>query len=135
MANSSLRWGRIVLGALLAEFLLIVAVIPVYASGAGQSALTTVAVVGSFIVFVPVAWWLARPTSTPVLHGILMGAFAALAYTLLSVIGRQFNADAPPTPWMYYVAHMLKLAGGATGGWMAAGAGSSKEKKVEVGGR
>jgi hypothetical protein len=119
MANSSLRWGRIVLGGILAELLLIIAVIPIYATGTSESVVTTVAVAGSFIVFVLLAWWLARPTPTPVLHGILMGAVAALIYTLLTIVGRQFNPEAPPTPWLYYVAHLLKLAGGATGGWLS----------------
>jgi hypothetical protein len=127
MANSSLRWGRIVLGAILAELLLIIAVIPIFATGASESVLTTVAVAGSFIVLVPIAWWLARPTSTPVLHGILMGAVAALIYTLLGVVGRLFNPDAPPTPLIYYVGHLLKLAGGATGGWLSTRAGTRVE--------
>ena len=72
MANASLRWGRIVLGGFLAEILLILAVIPVYATGGNQTVLTTVAVAGSFLAFIPVAWWLARTTSRPVLHGTLM---------------------------------------------------------------
>jgi hypothetical protein len=119
MANSSLRWGRIVLGGFLAEVLLIIAVIPVYALQAGQTVLNIVAVAGSFAVFVPVAWWLGRTVTRPVLHGVLMGAFAAAAYMLMYLIGRQFDPSTPPMPSIYYVGHLLKLAGGAMGGWLS----------------
>ena len=121
MATASLRWGRIVLGGFLAEILLILAVIPVYATGGNQTIITTVAVAGSFLAFIPVAWWLARPTSSPVLHGTLMGAAGAAIYILLTVVGRQLDPNAAPAPWIYYVGHALKLAGGATGGWLATG--------------
>ena len=120
MAQLSLRWGRVVLGGFLAELLLIIiAVIPVYAAQGGQAALNIVAVAGSFVVFIPVAWWLGRTIHRPILHGVLMGAFAAAVYTLMFVIGRQFDPSTPPMPAVYYVAHLLKLAGGATGGWLA----------------
>ena len=107
------------LGAFLAELVLIVFVIPIRAFGGPESAVTVVAVAGSFFVFVPVAWWLFRSVANPVLHGALMGIAAALMYTLLGLIGQFFVPDAPPTPLIYYVAHVLKVAGGAAGGWFA----------------
>ena len=58
MAGTSLRWGRIALGGFLAELLLILAVIPLQAAGSGEGAITTVAVAGSFVAFIPVAWGL-----------------------------------------------------------------------------
>lgn len=119
MAKSSLRWGRVVLGGFLAELLLIIAVIPVYATGAGQTVLNIIAVAGSFVAFVPVAWWLGRTIPRPVLHGVLMGAFAAVVYTLMFLVGRQVDPTTPPMPAIYYVGHLLKLVGGATGGWLA----------------
>jgi hypothetical protein len=48
-----------------------------------------------------------------------MGAVAAALYIVLAVVGRQFNPTAPPMPFIYYVAHVLKIAGGITGGWFA----------------
>jgi hypothetical protein len=48
-----------------------------------------------------------------------MGAAAAAIYTLLAVGGRYFQPTAPPMPFIYYVAHVLKILGGATGGWLA----------------
>ena len=119
MSGTSLRYGRIALGGFLAELLLILAVIPLQAAGSGDGAITTVAVAGSFVAFVPVAWWLGRRLARPVLHGVLMGAFAAAVYTGLFFAGQMFDPTVPPMPLMYYVAHVLKLAGGAVGGWLA----------------
>ena len=132
MAQSSLRWGRIVLGGFLAEILLILAVIPIYATGGDQSLVTVVAVAGSFLAFIPVAWWLTRTTPRPVLHGLLIGATGAAIYILMGVVGRQFDPSAPPAPAIYYLGHLLKLAGGATGGWMAARA-TARGKDAAVG--
>ena len=117
--RTSLRWGRIVLGGFLAELLLVVAIVPVQAAGGGEGAVTTLAVAGSFAAFVPVAWWLGRRLPRPVLHGVLMGAFAAAVYTALFWIGQMFDPTIPGMPLMYYVAHVMKLAGGALGGWLA----------------
>jgi len=118
MANTSLRWGRIVLGGILAEMLLMIAVVVVQAAGGGEDAVTITAVVGSFVAFVPVAWWLGRRLPQPLLHGVVMGAFADVVYTVLFVIGRMFNPTIPAMPLLYYVAHVMKLAGGAVGGWL-----------------
>lgn len=119
MTRTSLRWGRIALGGFLAEVLLIIAVVPVQAAGGGEGAITALAVAGSFIAFVPVSWWLGRQLPRPVLHGVLMGAFAAAIYTALYVVGQTFDPTVPPMPLLYYLAHVMKLAGGALGGWLA----------------
>jgi hypothetical protein len=115
MSLTSLRWGRIALGGFLAELILFMPVILVYAVGGGQTAVTVVAVAGSFFVFVPVAWWLARSLPRAVLHGALMGAAAAALYMGTGAVASAFIANAPPVPLIYYVAHVLKIAGGATG--------------------
>jgi len=132
---ASLRWGRIVLGGILAECLLIVAIIPMRMLGSSETSVTDVAVVGSFVAFVAIAWWLGRSGGRPVVHGVLMGAVAALFYTVLAVAAQQFVTDAPPMPFIYYVAHALKLAGGATGGWLAqrAAASASSRPAARVG--
>ena len=118
-AASSLRWGRIVLGGFLAELVLFVPVIVANIAGGGERAITIVAVAGSYVVFVPVAWWMSRRLARPVLHGALMGATAAAIYTIMAVAGRYFQPTAAEMPFIYYVAHVLKIAGGATGGWLA----------------
>ena len=119
MGAEAIRWGRVVLGAFLAELILVVFVIPIRALGGPESAVTVLAVAGSFFVFVPVAWWLFRSARKPVLHGALMGVAAALMYTLLALAAQYFAPDSPPIPLIYYVAHALKVAGGAAGGWFA----------------
>ncbi len=119
MATSTLRWGRIVLGGFLAELILIVAVIPMRLAGSGETSITILAVAGSYFVFLPVAWLLARQIARPILHGALMGAVAAIIYLALSAVTRLLDPNTPPAPLIYYVAHLLKLAGGATGGWLA----------------
>ena len=116
---STLRWGRIVLGGFLAELILIVLVIPLYATGSGQTPITVLAVGGSFIVVLAMAWGLCRSVARPILHGVLMGAAAVVIYQSVVVLGQLFAPDAPPIPLIYYVAHALKLAGGAVGGWLA----------------
>jgi hypothetical protein len=119
MAPSSLRWGRILLGGFLAELALIAAVIPVYMTGGGETATTVLAVAGSFFVFLPIAWWLCRSLPRPILHGLLMGAAAAAIYLTLQLLQTMLDPNAPQVPAIYYLAHVLKLAGGATGGWLA----------------
>jgi hypothetical protein len=120
MTSSPLRWSRILLGGFVAELLLIAAVIPMRIVGSSESAITVLAVAGSFVVFLPVAWWLGRSLARPVLHGVLMGAVAAAIYLVLQVLGQLLAPEPPTIPLVYYVAHVLKLAGGATGGWLAA---------------
>jgi len=115
----SLRWGRIALGGFLAELILIFAVIPMRMAGSSEDAITVLAVGGSFLVFIPVAWWLGRSLARPILHGVLMGAFATVIYLVLQVVTTMFAPEPPEVPVIYYVGHALKLAGGAVGGWLA----------------
>jgi hypothetical protein len=132
MTTIALRWGRIVLGGFLAELILIAFVIPISLAGGGERAITVVAVAGSYVVFVPVAWRMGRSLARPVLHGALMGAVAAAIYMLLAVAGRYFQPTAPPMPFIYYVAHVLKIAGGATGGWLAQRLTASRAVRADV---
>jgi hypothetical protein len=117
--TASLHWGRIIGGGLLGELLLILMVIPLYAAASSDTVITWAAVLGSFVVFVPVAWWLTRLLPRRIRHGALMGAAAAAIYTLIGLASQFLVADAPAVPLIYYVGHALKLAGGATGGWLA----------------
>ena|SRR5262245_10378156 len=127
-----LRWGRIVFGGVVAEAILFAFVILVNLAGGGQRAITIVAVAGSYLAFVPVAWWMGRSLKRPIPHGALMGVAAAAIYMLLAVAGRYFQPNAPPMPFIYYVAHVLKIAGGATGGWIAQRSAASGPTAVRV---
>jgi hypothetical protein len=126
-----MRWGRIVLGGFLAELVLFVPVIAANMAGGGERAITVVAVAGSYVVFVPVAWWMSRRLARPLLHGALMGAAAAAIYMIVGVIAGYFQPGAS-TPFIYYVAHVLKIAGGATGGWLAQGSAASAPTAAHV---
>ena len=117
--TASLRWGRIIGGGLLGELLLVLMVIPLYAAASSDTVITWAAVLGSFVMFVPVGWWLTRTLPRRILHGALMGAAAAAIYMLVGFASQVFVADAPAVPLIYYAAHVLKMAGGATGGWLS----------------
>ncbi len=130
MASSAVRWGRVVLGGFLAESGLIAAVIPLRMAGSTEAAITLVAVAGSFLVFAPVAWWLARPLARPILHGALMGGVATAFYLTLTALAQYFVPDTPSAPAIYYVAHALKVAGGAAGGWLAGRAAAASARST-----
>ena len=115
---SKLRWGRVVIAGLLAEVGLILAIVPV-GLRLGDTFLRYAAPPGSFVVcFLGALWACRRVESRFVLHGVLVGAVAALFYIALT--GFQ------PEPLAYVIAHVLKLAGGAAGGWVA------QRRKAEV---
>jgi putative membrane protein (TIGR04086 family) len=107
-----IRWLRIVLGAVLVEVALLAVAIPLNLSASGRAVLLALVVplcfAGTFIG----GWWVARKAGQLfLLHGLLLGAFAALIYGGLTwkVV----------LPMPYIVANYLKLIGGAAGGLMA----------------
>jgi hypothetical protein len=116
----SFRWGRILLGGFLIELVLMLLVIPLYALGSGEDAVTALAVGGSFLVAVAIAAWLCRPLAKPVVQGLLMGAVGAAIYLVLQIASQAFAPTPTAVPLIYYFAHVLKVAGGAAGGWWAA---------------
>ena len=60
-------------------------------------------------------WWIAgKTTAWPVLHGALVGVCAVLIYEILAF------GQPVPRNWFYFLAHGLKIGGGAVGGWLAA---------------
>ena len=107
-----IRWGRILAGGLFAEVALILAIVPA-GLRLGETFLHYTAPPGSLITCFFAAFWVARRIeSRLVLHGTLVGVVAALIYVALT--------RAQPEPAAYIVAHILKLVGGACGGWLAA---------------
>jgi putative membrane protein (TIGR04086 family) len=111
MSNTTIHWGRILLGGLLAEVALILAIVPLR-SHLGDNFMHYTAPPGSFVTcFLAALWVCRRIDSHFVLHGTLVGAVAALIYVALT--------RAQPEPFAYVVAHALKLAGGARGGLVA----------------
>jgi putative membrane protein (TIGR04086 family) len=109
-----MRWGRIIVGGFIAEVLLMVVAVPVFSIG-GQSMLNWTAVIGSTVTsFIAALWVARRAESSVVLHGALTGLTAALIYIALMAASGQAQ---PP---IYWVAHALKVVGGAAGGSLIA---------------
>lgn len=111
MRSTTIHWGRILLGGLLAEVALILAIVPL-GLRLGGNFLHYTAPPGSFVMcFLGALWVCRRIESHFILHGTLVGVVAALIYVALT--------RAQPEPFAYIVAHALKLVGGACGGFVA----------------
>jgi putative membrane protein (TIGR04086 family) len=119
----SIRWGWILLGGLLAELAVFVIVIPL-SLVAGQKSLLYSAPPASFAASVVFGIWVARKApQRQVLHGTLVGLAAMLIYIGIS--------RGQPEPVAYIIAHVLKVLGGAAGGFVAtkrAAAGAMKAR-------
>jgi len=99
------------LGGLFAEVVLILAIVPL-GLRLGDNFLHYAAPPGSFFMcFLGALWACRRIESRFILHGTLVGVVATLIYIALT--------RAQPEPFAYIVAHALKLAGGAFGGFVA----------------
>jgi putative membrane protein (TIGR04086 family) len=106
------HWVRVVLTAAAVEVVLLGIAIPLNMSATGRRALLALVipmcVVGAFLG----AWWAARKVGRwYLLHGLLVGAVAALIYGGLTL--------KITLPGAYIVANYLKLVGGAAGGIVA----------------
>jgi len=122
MIRSNLRWGRIVIAGVLAEVALILAIVPL-GLRLGEAFLRYTAPPGSFVVcFLGALWVGQRIESRFVLHGLLVGVVAALFYIALT----RFR----PEPLAYVIAHVLKLIGGAVGGYVAGRGKSTAARQV-----
>jgi putative membrane protein (TIGR04086 family) len=109
-----MRWGRAIAGGFLAEVLLIAAVVPGFVLGSEPTVIWS-AVIGAPIVTFLAALWVCRPLeSTFVLHGTMAGLAAMVIYLIPML------ASGQEQPMVYWVAHGLKVAGGAAGGMFAA---------------
>lgn len=107
----NIRWGWILLGGFLAELAIFIVVIPIGLL-AGQESLLYSAPPASFLAAFGFGIWVARKAPRrPVLHGTLVGIASMLIYLAIS-LGR-------PEPVAYVVAHLLKVLGGITGGFVA----------------
>jgi hypothetical protein len=127
--TTGLRWGRIVIGAVLIEAALIVAAVPLLGyvanpfapggQGSGDFTIFFVAVtVACFVIGTLVGWWVARPLSSQfVLHGALTGIAATAIYLGICSI--------PPTtiaavvagygPFWFFLANGLRIVGASLG--------------------
>jgi putative membrane protein (TIGR04086 family) len=116
MSGTRIHWGRILIGGLLAEVALILAIVPL-GLRLGGNFLHYTAPPGSFVMcFLGALWVCRRIESHFILHGTLVGVVAALIYVALT--------RAHSEPFAYIVAHVLKLVGGVCGGFVAQQRGS-----------
>jgi small-conductance mechanosensitive channel len=123
---TEIRWLRVLLIGLAAEFALSFVALPFAFLPNGQAMLNIVIVPAALIVFTLFGYWVARPLQDRfVLHGILMGAVGVVLYIVL-IFGASFLPGAPPLDLSvsfsaaYLLTHTLKLVGGGLGGWLAA---------------
>jgi len=108
----SIQWGRVLLAAFLMELVLFAIAVPLYLSGAGRVNFYVVPPAALIATFA-VTMWLGRGIKANfVLHGILIGVVGTLMYVALT--------RAQPEPWQYWVAHALKVIGGAAAGMVLA---------------
>jgi hypothetical protein len=108
----TLRWGRVLLGAVFMELVLFAIAAAAFPLPNGQALLVYVIPPACLIVSGYFGYWAARGAGNRfVLHGTLVGVIAAVVYVGLTW-GRAL-------PLAYVVSHFLKIIGGAFGGWIA----------------
>jgi hypothetical protein len=84
MSSTTIHWGRILLGGLLAEVALILAIVPL-GLRLGDHFLHYNAPSGSFVMCFQGAFWVCRRIESHfILHGTLVGVVAALIYVALT---------------------------------------------------
>ena len=107
----NIRWGWILLGGFLVELAIFAIAIPL-SFLLGEESLLYTAPAASFVgSFVLGLWVATKAPQRRVLHGALVGVAAALIFIGMSLAG--------PEPIAYIVAHVLKVLGGAVGGFVA----------------
>ena len=75
----SIRWTRVILGALLLEVVLLVTLVPL--SFVSMTLFLTAVPIGAFVGGYLVSWWMLRTVpSAPLLHGALIGVVAMAMY-------------------------------------------------------
>jgi putative membrane protein (TIGR04086 family) len=118
-----IRWLRDLLAGFLAEVALIAVAVPLYFLADRDTAMNIGIPPASFVVLIPFGWWAAKGASrSHVLNGFLAALAGVLIYVCLTLIGSLATHQpfAPSLRPAYLLAHALKLAGGAIGGWLAA---------------
>ena len=124
-AAPTLRWLRALVAAIVAEVALICVAIPVYSSMPQADATALLSLIvppASFVVFVAAGYWSAKPVpAAGLMQGALAGLIAVVAYIALGFVASLFVAGTSVTDGFtpaYLLAHALKIAGGAVGGWL-----------------
>ena len=120
-----MRWGRALLAAFLAEVALALVAAPVLAfMGADSGPTHDMMLPPASFVLVRAAGWRAarRSVGKEVMTGVLTGVWAVVIYVVLAVVASQFETGGSvgdAFSGAYLIAHLLKIAGAALGGWIA----------------
>ena len=109
--STQIRWGRIVVGGLMAELCVFAIVFPTLHFFGQTAFLASILIACAVMPFIFALWVCRRVESRFILHGALVGAVAFVLY--MGLAWRQ------PQPLMYKIAHVLKFVGGASGGFVA----------------
>jgi hypothetical protein len=107
-----IQWGRVLLAAFLMEVVLFAVAIPLFLSGQGRLLVCVVPPLALVATFAVTLWLGQRIRTNFVLHGVLIGVVGTLMYIAVT--------RAQPEPWQYWLAHALKLVGGAAAGMVLA---------------
>ena len=124
--SSALRWRRIIAGAFLLEFLLLVTLVPIGLvfgmpglPGATDYTVFFIAVpIGCFLGGVAVGAWVSRPlTANRAVHGLLVGVGATLIYLALGLTqpGSIGGLIAGYGPVLFWASQALRIAGSVAG--------------------
>ena len=109
---NTIRWGWILLGALLANVAVTALITPI-ALLDGQERLGYVAPPASFVGALVVGYWIAsKAPQRAVLHGLLVGLVAMLIYLPIEL--------AQEITFAHVLSSALKVLGGAVGGFLVA---------------
>jgi hypothetical protein len=130
VSTPQIRWGRIVVGAIAIEVLLIVAAIPLFAvfdnpfiegasnpEGHYTPIFVTIAI-AAFLIGALCGWWVARPLSSQrALHGALAGIVATVMYLVIcsippNTIGAVYAAYGA---FWFLTANGLRIVGATVG--------------------
>ena len=106
-----IRWGRVVAGGVVAEALVLAIVFPTLHLFGERAFLGAILIASGVMPFIFALRVGRSIESRFVLHGALVGMVAMLVYLAL--------AWGQPQPFLYNVAHGLKIVGGILGGWAA----------------
>jgi hypothetical protein len=124
-AAPRLRLWRALVAAIAAEVVLgVLAAVAFGNPTPTTGAVNIVVPIAAFVVFIPAGWWTARPAlpGTHVINGALPGLWGVVLYIVLTLIAANFVAESDFATTLrpaYLIAHALKIAGGAVGGWLA----------------
>ena len=111
MKSTQVRWGRVLVGGVLAELIVFAIVFPSLYLFGQRASLASILIGSAVMPFMFALWVARRIESRFVLQGALVGVVAALFYLAI--------AWGQPQPVLYKIAHGLKVLGGAAGGLVA----------------